>query len=656
MHDEQLEEDLELEIDNQQVSLLPPPDTEYTTMDTAIKETKNFAIQHGYVLSVTGGENEQKKILQCRHAPHRKSMQRSETAEQQQRKSMSGTCPFKVYVRKTKEGTFRTHWNGQHHDHPKPTTMAMYHQCRSLDEDQDILATKLLSEGAVVKEVVTIINKGREVPIAPKDMSNRRQALEKARNAGRPPIQVLLDNLEQEHWIYVVEYEPNGPLTHLFLAHPDSITRFQFAPTVVFLDATYKTNKYGMPLLHFCSRTATEDCYTVAFAFLRGEAESDISWALSQFQERIGFRNTFCILTDRALAQINAIHNVVPEMKIVLCRFHLLAAVKAHFSQLVDLETLDDFMTEFSNTIDQPSKTRFEAAFSELESKYKSIPQGFEYLRKTWLPFSIHFCKFAIDTFTHLGQYTTSPAEGLHRVLKAYILSSKSKIPSTQRCISNYVVNQENELKRKIETEIFGQPGYLRDVPILKKLLGKVSVACLRYLYTNLKAIKAHPEDHCDCKIHTTHQLPCRCVLSKTLRKGQKLTLLHIGRCWWLQAFDIDVDSESSSDAAGMLEPLTQKELYKEKKIKGGSTKAQVPRAIRIAKKLEKKQKPFPKIDNTTNKRNIPHRQIRPHSVPTAMTQMDREESDTNSFLPMSLLMPFDKKAKQRMDALDNID
>ncbi|KAK2948862.1 putative MULE transposase domain protein [Blattamonas nauphoetae] len=266
---------------------------------------------------------------------------------------------------KNKEGTFRTHWNGQHHDHPKPTTMAMYHQCRSLDEDQDILATKLLSEGAVVKEVVTIINKGREVPIAPKDMSNRRQALEKARNAGRPPIQVLLDNLEQEHWIYVVEYEPNGPLTHLFLAHPDSITRFQFAPTVVFLDATDKTNKYGMPLLHFCSRTATEDCYTVAFAFLRGEAESDISWALSQFQERI----------DRALAQINAIHNVVPEMKIVLCRFHLLAAVKAHFSQLVDLETLDDFMTEFSNTIDQPSKTRFEAAFSELESKYKSIPQ-----------------------------------------------------------------------------------------------------------------------------------------------------------------------------------------------------------------------------------------------------------------------------------------
>jgi hypothetical protein len=49
----------------------------------------------------------------------------------------------------------------------------------------------------------------------------------------------------------------------------------QAYPDLLFLDCTYKTNKYGMPLLDIIGVDACQRSFCIAFAFLSGEAEED---------------------------------------------------------------------------------------------------------------------------------------------------------------------------------------------------------------------------------------------------------------------------------------------------------------------------------------------------------------------------------------------
>ncbi|KAK2956239.1 hypothetical protein BLNAU_8803 [Blattamonas nauphoetae] len=103
------------------------------------------------------------------------------------------------------------------------------------------------------------------------------------------------------------------------------------------------------------------------------------------------------------------------------------------------------------------------------------------------------------------------------------------------------------------------------------------------------------------------------------------------------------------------LEPLTQKERYKEK-TKGGSTKAQEPRTIVISKLLEKRWKPSTTLGSPASKRNDPRSPIGPPPISKTMMKLEREGIEMSSFVPMSLLLPSDAKAKKRFAEFENCD
>jgi len=47
-----------------------------------------------------------------------------------------------------------------------------------------------------------------------------------------------------------MQFAPNGRVTVVFFAYPDSLAYLQAYLDTLLLDCTYKTNKYGMPLLN----------------------------------------------------------------------------------------------------------------------------------------------------------------------------------------------------------------------------------------------------------------------------------------------------------------------------------------------------------------------------------------------------------------------
>jgi hypothetical protein len=87
-------------------------------------------------------------------------------------------------------------------------------------------------------------------------------------------------------------------------------------PDLLFLDCTYKTNKYGMPLLNMININACQQSFCIAFAFLNSEAKQDFIWALDRLRSLYKLCNTrfpSIILTDRNKAYMNAVESCFPS-------------------------------------------------------------------------------------------------------------------------------------------------------------------------------------------------------------------------------------------------------------------------------------------------------------------------------------------------------
>ncbi len=105
--------------------------------------------------------------------------------------------------------------------------------------------------------------------------------------------------------------------------------------TVFFLDCTYKTNKFGMPLLNVVDITSTYATFNAGFAFLHAENEEAYAWVLEQFSKVVTPK---VLCTDRELALMNGIARVFPGCHNILCCWHInkniLANCKTRFSDV----------------------------------------------------------------------------------------------------------------------------------------------------------------------------------------------------------------------------------------------------------------------------------------------------------------------------------
>ncbi|XP_038711814.1 uncharacterized protein LOC120006009 [Tripterygium wilfordii] len=86
-----------------------------------------------------------------------------------------------------------------------------------------------------------------------------------------------------------------------------SLERWRAFPHVLLMNATYKTNKYMMPLLEIVDVTATNMTFCIAFVFMHSEKVLNYTWALRCLQLTMdGCTGPRVIVTDRELALMNA--------------------------------------------------------------------------------------------------------------------------------------------------------------------------------------------------------------------------------------------------------------------------------------------------------------------------------------------------------------
>lgn len=70
----------------------------------------------------------------------------------------------------------------------------------------------------------------------------------------------------------------------MFFAFPDSIKMTILSHTRQVVDATYKTNKYGMPLVHAIGVSSTYQTFSSIFCFMKSETGATTT---GHFRQRV---------------------------------------------------------------------------------------------------------------------------------------------------------------------------------------------------------------------------------------------------------------------------------------------------------------------------------------------------------------------------------
>ena len=112
----------------------------------------------------------------------------------------------------------------------------------------------------------------------------------------------------------------------LFFCRKSSQLILELNWEVLILDATYKTNRYKIPLLVITRVTALNTSFYVGFAFMKAEYTEDYVWVMEQLRDlydELGIPWPDVLLTDYQGALINACGIIFPEAEHMLCIWHI---------------------------------------------------------------------------------------------------------------------------------------------------------------------------------------------------------------------------------------------------------------------------------------------------------------------------------------------
>ena len=193
-------------------------------------------------------------------------------------------CPFSVLAKETNNGWVLKHRFGiRHafHNHEPslhPSAHPIHHQLLRTPE-----LKAFVKAGLVLKKIQTVIRESGFLTTR-QDIYNQIAEIQQDSHEGQSPSHALTNQLEEKGFWSHVQYGPERHITSILFAHPKSLIYLRAYPKILLLDCTYKTNKYGIPLLNIINVDTTRRSFCIAFAFLSGEAEEDYMWALERLK------------------------------------------------------------------------------------------------------------------------------------------------------------------------------------------------------------------------------------------------------------------------------------------------------------------------------------------------------------------------------------
>lgn len=346
-------------IDHQSFAIPPPPLSVAESYDALISKVNSHGVTHGYAVRKFGtnkhtnpdgtkGAYRNGYIVCDRQGKHSDShayMNAASGAGGRKRKgkdnqpamffSRRTNCKFKLYCSPDVNGTWTwdTKLSSYAHNHGPSAGPESHAIHRGLSVEQKNAAVTAIQCGAQPSKVWESMEaqhrrEGKPFHVNKQDIYNLKSKIAEVQRRGTTDAQSVFEHLREQLIPFRARVDSQKRLESLFLAEPMSIALARKYGYALQIDSTFKTNPYGMPLLHIVSSTPANKTFTLALAFLGGKEEHCVIWALTHFRDIMGELPTQVVVTDEATAIRNAITIVFKDWRQILCRWHLANTVK----------------------------------------------------------------------------------------------------------------------------------------------------------------------------------------------------------------------------------------------------------------------------------------------------------------------------------------
>jgi hypothetical protein len=334
-----------------------------------------------------------------------------------------------------------------------------------------------------------------------------------------------------------------------------------------------------MPLLNIGAVTGNRKTIQTALCFLSREKDIDYKWAIVQYQGILqdeGIPNPLLFVTDRELALMNTLDFLFPNTNHVLCTWHvnmnILANCRKHFPADLKDPTMvakdnphgyvtnpkwTDFLKDWADLLDSATNAEYTSRLVKFRT-YPKVPVV--YIESTWLIWKEKLVKCWVDICLHFGVRVTSPIEGCHAVLKAYLQVSTGDLkgvfdrlflywPTQHRAISDTRAIEQGKMMYRLNKRYFDLVQYL----VYNKALLLIIHKCVKLHKFEEEANIQWP---CKCIIQSSIGLPCYHDLFKRFRDGGQVLPTDIHPFWWYNQDEggISVESDIAIPQA-VLEP-----------------------------------------------------------------------------------------------------
>jgi MULE transposase domain len=553
-------------------ALAPPPEKAYPSVDAAIADVNTFAGPRGYAV-VKGRVNKNKNFtrikkvwIQCdRGGKVRSTIVDSEDVRRPGAGSKKVKCPFKATLKATADQD-NAIVNGEawqlsveysHHNHEPSIDRAAHPALRKMEKDLAFKAAVKAQKHAGMEANHTYASHYGENPealITKRDIHNERANVRRQDLGGLAPIHALLrfvlsTNEVKKEFTSTFECEngvAGGPLKYLFVMHDKHIKLLRANSEVLIADATYKTNRFNMPLLNIVGMAPNNMSFFAASMFLPGEVDVDFEWAFQQLKEVYDVQKLpypRVILTDADGAQARAIKKVFPNTIHLLCIWHVNKNIQKKIRPLFKKECTSNtqeeinifmnerwnvFLKDWFHAISASTEKQWEEEWKAFQEKYDNqYPSIIIYIDIILIqPHKEQLVKAWVNRHMHWDNQATSRGEGLHNTLKIGLVSSLGDLKDVMDKYLLILRRQYREIMTNL-TQDRQKASHRTNIPLFARVIEKVTTHALKLVLKNQERLRKLKEGEelplCTGQFYSATGVPYAHTVQKRLANGEPL-------------------------------------------------------------------------------------------------------------------------------------
>jgi len=372
--------------------------------------------------------------------------------QQPQRKlhSKKCSCPFKAVIKKVESGYQVISITPEHnHELYTEEELQQLPQNRFIPEDVQEKITSLFLLGNLnTGQIMTLIEKEHfpdvKVTWNKRDVQNLTQKLIDRNNEATEFIERLEEKRDgTDKWrIRTFFCRQTRRLERVFWMSGKGIMTYQNFLDVLEGDATYKTNRFGMPLVLFTVVDNNGITSLVGGALISDETCDSYTWVLQQLKV-CGEGDPKVFFTDGDLEFAKAIRFVFPQTVHLLCRWHIAQNITKKLAGELRKD-LNQFLDDFWRVGSIEEMDEYITEWELLKTKWSDKPATVEYIdtlqaKQVKWAFAFTHCHFVA------GISSTQRQESINYQTKADLISN-----STLSQLITCFEHMDEKLSRKV--------------------------------------------------------------------------------------------------------------------------------------------------------------------------------------------------------------